>query len=245
MPQLTIKSLFKIHKDETIYIVGTGPSMRVFPLDFLSGKITIGLNQAFKFFQPIYSITVHPYLIPYDHTTWNCKWLTKVKPTCEGWLKHVAKGNRKHFYLYENNDKAEDFSYFHNGNSYKLFVGRGIQTGAIHIAALMGAKNCILVGCDCCQLDFEHHALDQHTEFHGHPDFEIYQEYYYYTVKCRELALQKFSMRVLSLTPFIGLPLYEKDYEHQKQFLKLEKLPPPKDIERAKRHANPIKNYLK
>ena len=36
------------HAGETIYIIGTGPSQRLFPLDFLSDKITIGLNQAWK-----------------------------------------------------------------------------------------------------------------------------------------------------------------------------------------------------
>lgn len=243
MPRL-IKEFFGKHKEETIYVVGTGPSMRVFPLEVFNDKITIGLNQAFKFFKPTYSITVHPYLIPYDRAEWNCNWVTKVKPTCEGWNKHVEIGNRPYLYLFENNNKATDFSYFRNHNSYKLFVGRGIQSGAIHLAALMGAKYCFLVGCDCCSLDYEHHAIDQHTEFHNHPEWDIYQEYYYYTVKCRELALERFGMNVLSLTPFIGLPMFEKDYNHLKTKHKLPVLPKPKDIEKVKRHTDLIKKYF-
>lgn len=239
-----IKEFFKVHAGETIYIVGTGPSMRVFPLEFFNDKITIGLNQAYKFFKPTYSITVHPYLIPYNREEWNCKWITKVKPTCEGWNKHVSIGNRPYLYLFENNDKATDFSYFHTKNTYKLFVGRGIQSGAIHLAGLMGAKYCILVGCDCCSLDFEQHAIDQHTEFHGHPDWEIYQEYYYYTVKCRELALTRFGMNVISLTPFIGLSMFEKDYTYLKKHLNLPAMAQPKDIEKVKRHTDVVKKYF-
>mgnify|MGYP005830578011 FL=1 len=48
------------HPGETVYIIGTGPSQRLFPLDFLADKTTIGLNQAWKHLNCTYSITVHP-----------------------------------------------------------------------------------------------------------------------------------------------------------------------------------------
>src|SRR3989338_9186407 len=55
-----VSELCDVHAGSDIYIVGTGPSLRVFPREFLSGKITIGLNDAWRFLPVRYGITVHP-----------------------------------------------------------------------------------------------------------------------------------------------------------------------------------------
>lgn len=241
---MTIQTLYKKHFGRTIYIVGTGPSMRVFPTKFFDDKLTIGLNQAYKQFKPTYSITIHPYLIPYNRKEWNTLWCTKVKPTCEGWRRHISERNKNFFYLFENNNEVKDFSYFRDRSSYKLYVGRGIHTGAIHLAGLMGATNCILVGCDFCDIANESHCLDQHIELHGYSKEQIYKEYYYYLVKIRELSLAEFGMNVLSMSPFVGLPYYEEDYKRQLGQLNLPELPKPKEIEKVPRPKDLVTNFF-
>jgi hypothetical protein len=77
-----IADLYNKHKGQDIYIVGTGPSMRVFPLEILDGKITLGLNQAWRYRTLTYSITVHPELLKlYNKTrTRNqTQWIVKQK----------------------------------------------------------------------------------------------------------------------------------------------------------------------
>lgn len=241
---LLIEKFYKIHKQATIYIVGTGPSMRIFPLDFLKDKITIGLNQTYKYFNPTYSLTVHPYLIPYNRNEWNTKWLTKSKMVCEGWIKHKKLENHKYFYIFNNNNNPEDFLYFKDLKNFTLYVGRGIQTGAIHLACLMGAKYIVLIGCDMCSLDNEHHGHKQHTEFHGHSPNNVYNEYYYYTVKCRELAKKLFNAEVITLTPFIGLKNIDEDYKHIKKVNKISNLSAPKNIEIHERKGSIITDFI-
>src|SRR5262245_41569176 len=55
-----IGELYDAHSGRDIYVVGTGSSLRVFPLEFLADKITIGLNQAWKFLPLTYCITSVP-----------------------------------------------------------------------------------------------------------------------------------------------------------------------------------------
>src|SRR5262245_53855905 len=58
----TVADLYERHQGESIYVVGTGASMRVFPVDFLHDKVTIGCNQAWKLLRPTYNITIRPEL---------------------------------------------------------------------------------------------------------------------------------------------------------------------------------------
>ena len=58
----SIEELYGRHPGSDIYVVGTGASLRVFPLAFLENKITIGLNMAWKVAPVQYSITIRPEL---------------------------------------------------------------------------------------------------------------------------------------------------------------------------------------
>ena len=243
----TICALKDKYKNQTIYIVGTGPSMQVFPIEFLKDKITIGLNQAYKYCTLTYSLTIHPYLIPLDSSKWNTKWLTKHKFTDKTYKKHLKLGNYKKFYIFQNNNNAvKNFQFFKPSFSEKgkLYVGRGIQTGAINLAGLMGAKTAILVGCDMCDILDTHHGHNQHTEFHEYSAKEVYDEYYYYTAKIRKLALEYYNLTILTLTPFLGLKHVEKDYTY---LLKEKNLSPhikAKDIEVYERSGDIVSDFL-
>ena len=231
-----IDQLYGKHKNETIYIVGTGPSIRFFTNDFLRNKITIGLNQAFKLFDNLtYSVTVHPYLIPIS-PLYNTQWITKRKTNCKGWQEHVRRKNYKYFYLFDNNDKVDDFSPLKSSQpSRRLYVGRGIQTAAMHLTAILGASWGVLCGVPMGRQGGHDHGLDQHTEFHGISPEIVYKEYYYYSVKVRELIRKNFGTQFFTLTPFLGECYNNEDYNKLCSELKLLPLAKPKDVEYFKR----------
>lgn len=239
-----ITKLYGKHKDETIYIVGTGPSIRLFDSSFLNDKITIGLNQCWKLFRTTYSITIHPYLIP--DPPYSTIWITKRKTNCKGWQRHIKLNHVKHFYLFDNNDSVDDITPLESLTpSRRLYVGRGIQTAAMHLAAILGARWAVLAGVPMGTLGDDHHGIDQHTEFHGIAPDEVYKEYYYYAVKVREELKKYYNIDFLTLTPFLGELYNNEDYMHQCQSLSLPPLPKPKEYTSGfPRKGNLVLDYI-
>lgn len=221
---MRIEQLFDKHKNEDIYVVGTGPSLRVFPIAYLSDKITIGLNQAWKTLPTTYSISVHPELVvEYEKA--------KTKPKTNWIVKQKNEFANKSFedktyYIFRTVDK--DFSIFTKPVKDHLFIGRGVQQTAMNMAALMGAKNIILVGVDMTDVGGDHHGHDQHVKFHGLEPKDVYAEYRKYTALARR-ELKKININVLSLSPFIGSCDGSEDYLRLCVELGLPKLPKPKD----------------
>ncbi len=231
----SIAELHKKHLKADIYVLGSGPSLRFLPESFFENKITIGLNYAYRVIRPNYSITIHPYVIPIQRESWNCSWITKTKISDDSWKIHKANNNVEHFYLFNNNNDPANFDYLAEpGTSHSLFVGCGIQTGAIALAAKMGASNVILCGCDMAWIGGDHHSIDQHTQFHGLNPLDVYDEYYYYTAKVRKEVKRLYGCNVLSLSPFLGRNT-ERDYSYLKEQYSLPELERPKDIEHVKR----------
>jgi hypothetical protein len=231
----SISALHKKHLKSDIFILGSGPSLRFLPENFFRGKVTIGLNYAYKHIKPVYSITIHPYIIPIKRSDWNCQWITKVKGTDHSWNLHTINSNVDHFYIFNNNNNPTDFSYLAEpGTSQNLFVGCGIQTGALALAARMGATNAILCGCDMGQIAVDHHSSDQHTQFHGLDPELVYDEYYFHTVKVREELRRLYGMNIINLSPFLGQDTI-RDYYKLKAELDLPNLDKSKEIEHVKR----------
>jgi len=79
-----VSELNECHKGEDIYIVGTGPSLRVLPKNILKGKTTIGLNMAWKVVPIMYGITIHPDLnipefMPNEDSRPEIKWVVGLE----------------------------------------------------------------------------------------------------------------------------------------------------------------------
>lgn len=240
MPKLD--HLYKAHVGKDIYVVGTGPSLRLFPFEFLKDKITIGLNQAYRHFDPTYSLTIHPYLIPLDRESWKTKWLTKQKVSDQSWYQHSLRKNDQYFYLFKNGLPQD----FHILNPSKrpentLYVGCGIHTGGIHTACLMGAKSIFLVGCDFDSFENQHHAHPQHIEPHQHSMTAVYLEYFFYAVKVRQELQRYYKVTILNLGFPLGLPSYT-DLEFQ--YAGLKNLPEPKVVEYVKRDTPLICDFI-
>ena len=111
----------------------------------------------------------------------------------------------------------------------------------MHLAAIMGAKNIFLIGCDfgCC--GYNHHAHYQHTEFHQYSAYEVYNEYYYYTEKVREELSLYYKINIFQLSYTLGMPKYT-DLLIEKNGLKESN--PPVNIEVVKRTTPLVTNYI-
>lgn len=233
-----IKSLYRKHAGCDIYVVGTGPSARLLPTTFFDGRIAIGLNQAYKSFNLTYSITVHPELeIEYREllaagklATVKTQWIVKRKAPSYLRLHDATR------YVFNTSYSWNEFA---ERSQDTLFLGKSVCPTAIDMAIRMGARNVILVGVDMAEMGGDHHATNQHVQFHGLPAADVYTEYRLWAYKARKLAREKAQVNVLSLTPLLGCggDIHQQDYVKLREELRLEKLPEPLDISKYDRAA--------
>jgi len=235
---MQVSLLWDKHKGEEIYIVGTGPSMRVFPVEILKGKTTIGLNQSWKYCSMSYSVTMHPELIvdyERDKSRKNTtQWIVKgQKPP----LRVTFEDPR--YYVFEGEKPVPthgfNLKYVRERIRSVLYIGRGIQQTAMNIAAHMGARVIYLVGVDMCSLDGSHHGHDQSIQFHGLKPDDVYKEYRTFTAHVREVIRDELKIPVVSLTPFIGVGNPEEDFSRLKKEFRMKPLPGVVDISRYDR----------
>jgi hypothetical protein len=225
----SIEELYGRHAGSDIYIVGTGTSLRVFPLELLRDKITIGLNQAWKVFEPKYAITMMPKLnIPEfmegEASRPNITWVTKpskIRAQCTA--KEIDYGEG-HFFGFENDGRASIsgldepseagrvLDWVLKPHPNKLYLWTSISQSAMNLAANMGAKNIILVGCDNGAIGENHHAHDQHTQWKGESPDVRYMQYYEGVVEVRA-ALRKRGVNVVTMNPFVKLDAPSLDFE--------------------------------
>jgi len=216
-------SQIKKPKTDTAYIVGTGPSVRCFPLAFLEGKFTIGLNQAYKIIRPTLSVTVHPELVLEYLDTFKgapTQWVVKKKPPME----NLELSDPRHYVF----GTSYDIDTVRTRPADTLYLGEGVQTTAMDLAARLGVKYIVLVGCDAAALGGDYHAHDQHVRWLGLKPEDQYRLYRERTAEVRA-ALRGVGVRVMSMSPFIGADAAQEDYARLCKELNLDKLPPPKD----------------
>jgi hypothetical protein len=224
----SITELYGIHPNCDIYVIGTGASLRVFPPGFFDGKITIGLNMAWKTIPVKYGITIHPELNipefmegqqPRPEIIWVTKYEKTKGNTSSKNLEHAV----KNYYFFDTDGKPNTQrpphvsdagrmpEWLRTATPGKLYLYGSIAGTGVNLAANMGAKNVILVGCDNCALASNHHATQQHTRWLGASPNQRYREYFEALSEVR-LVLRERGVNVLSINPFMGLFSPEEDF---------------------------------
>lgn len=229
-------------KGRDVYIVGSGPSMRLFDVRFLLGKPVIALNQAWRYWTgtgaaPTLGLTVHPELVQEYNLEYVTAaetaplpvvtWAVKRKPPME-----ALTLDDLNYYVFKTNP---DFATIAARPADTLFIGRGVQQTAMDLAARLGARAIVLVGVDMAALGGDHHGHDQHVQFHGQPADAVYREYYEWTRTARQLIESAWKIPTLSLTPFLGAGWAAEDYDCQCTQRGLAPLPPPQDVSKYNR----------
>ena len=216
----SIEMLYNKHLGQDIYILGTGASVRVFPLGMLQGRTVIGLNMAWKLWPVNFGITMRPELnIPEfmgegEHP--DIQWITKPnKLTSPEQVEFVAQ-NADRFYAFRTDGKkcnlpkdqpsqaGRMLDWVRQPTGQFLYLWSSISQSAMNLAANMGAKNIFLIGCDNSALGGNHHAHAQHTFWKGEDPNVRYRQY---EQGCHEvrLALGDRGVNDVSLTPFMSL----------------------------------------
>jgi hypothetical protein len=221
---MRIANIPPLGADKTVYIVGTGPSLRCTPLDFLKDKTTIGLNQAWKFLPLRYALTVHPDLLveqKQERPDLSLKWIVKKKKP----LASLTLDDER-FYVFETSYDPQAVA---TRPADTLYLGEGAQTTAMDLAARMGAEHIVLVGCDANSLGGDFHGHKQHVRWLGLKPRDQYAAYRQTTAGVRSI-LRGMGVNVLTLSPFIGINSAEEDYARLKKELNLKPLPKPEDV---------------
>lgn len=226
---MRIDSLRDRFKGEDVFVCGTGPSARLFPWDVLDAKPTIGLNQAYRYRPMSVCLTAHPELIvEYDQlradnspNMYTTSWVAKAaKPPLQ------LKIDDPRHYVYRT---EENWDLFKDPKPDTLFLGRGIQQTAIHLACVLGVSSVTLIGVDMAALGGDQHAHQQHVRYHGLAPKDVFREYYDWTCKARDLAWAHYKVPVMSLSPLLGAETADRDYRHLLSVHGLKPLPSPSD----------------
>lgn len=236
----SVTELYGAHPGSDIYVVGTGASLRVFPVSFLADRITIGLNMAWAVVPVRYGITVHPDLnipdfIPGETPRPEITWIVK-RTKMEGMdPAHIAYAEAN-LYGFRTGRRPGDpvpppgrpgtdpgarvLEYVRRPTDDYLYVWSSISQPAVNLAANMGARNVILVGCDNAALLGNHHSHAQHTRWLGAAPDERYRDYYDGLAEMRTVLRER-GVNLVSLNPFLSIGPHEHDFAQLCQELDL------------------------
>ncbi|MEL6468905.1 MAG: hypothetical protein AAFQ74_04205 [Cyanobacteria bacterium J06623_4] len=225
-----VSELYNRYPDSDIYVIGTGPSLRVFPLSLLADKITIGLNMAWKTLPVKYSITIHPNLaIPEflegESAHPDITWITKHQKTASLVSPQQLEYAEQHFYFFDSfgkknlqppgepSDSGRILDWVRQPQGNRLYMWSSISQAGVNLAANMGAKNIILIGCDNCALGQNHHAHKQHAQWVGADPNHRYRQYYEGLSEIRTVLRER-GISLVSMNPFLTLAEPNSDFIH-------------------------------
>ena len=219
------------------------------------------MNQAWQVVDTTYAITMMPKLnipefidpkLSRPEITWITK-PSKVKGQCTS--EEIAYAEEK-FYGFENNGQASltgldepsetgrVLDWVINPHPEKLYLWTSISQSAMNLAANMGAKNIILIGCDNAAIGENHHAHEQHTMWKGESPDTRYMQYYEGVAEVRH-ALRRRGVNVISMNPFAKLDAQNLDFDRLCIELGQENYIKNKDIPRGTTLAQDNIRYLK
>lgn len=216
-----VSELKNIHKNQDIYVIGSGPSLDYINSSFFDDKITIGVNQVFKKIQC-------KYLVRKENSKILESLNTGATVIVSEWDSgDIIKGKRKkntditydhtlYFFQHkENNHTNIDFSVLGTDN---IIVSYSTITSAIHMAAYMGAKNIIIVAHDCGTLDGKFVFAGYYDSISETP-WTNWNEYKNWlkiienqTIETKNRLTTFYGCNILSLNPFINFNLENHKY---------------------------------
>lgn len=223
-----VSELYGRHPGADIYVVGSGASMRVFPVEFLKGRISIGLNMAWKIAPVRYGITIGPHLnipefMPGEDPRPEITWVTKRDKAYKVLTPEQFTEADRRCYSFDIrrgrssggddwvSDTGRELDYVRRPTGTFLYQWSSISQTAANLAANMGARNVILVGCDNSALAENHHGHQQHTKWLGRPPEERYLQYYEGLAEVRA-ALRERGVNLMTMSPFLKLDDPERDF---------------------------------
>ena len=207
---MELEEFASAHYGETIWVLGSGPSLNFLSPSFFDDKTTVSTNRsAFTLgFEPDYVFSHYHSQAVSMSAQIAVVTLARDTVTQQEW-----RGEKPdELVLIEQDNYNPPGSSWnplttHPPKPYSLAYGSSSLHGSMHLAAWLGAKHIVLVGTDCGTLDGEHRV-------EGYPDGDklwgLYNEHH---ALMKAWLQREYDVTVYSLNPFINLNLEGHRFE--------------------------------
>ena len=204
----SLKHLRNRHRNATIYVLGSGPSLNFVNPEFFRDKLVISTNLVQKIFRisPDYCFSHHwpqirdiifekpATIFVVNELNWPGfeRWDGEIPPNL---ILHNPRSYANSQADFDPRRKKDS-----PGSKHLVFGSSSIH-GAMHLGAWLGAREIILVGADNARIDGK-------TNVSGYPpptigyDFDVYQKH---LILMKMWLEEKYKLRVYSLNPFVNL----------------------------------------
>lgn len=222
---LSVRLLKDRHKGEDIYVVAAGASGNFLDPAFFEGKTVIGINRVFMHFPCTYAVFKE--YCPRAHAALRAG--SCIPVVARGDSGNLTMGRRQKNTLFFRDAGTCFFDHLENmhdrvdlspigADDGKLVVSWSSITSAMHLAALMGARNIILVGHDCGLLDGKA-TVDGYYESLKESPWEDAAQYNQWlgriesqTLEVKRALKSAYGCNTVSLNPFVNFGLERHRY---------------------------------
>ena len=207
---MELEEFASAHYGETIWVLGSGPSLNFLSPQFFEDKTTVSTNLSAHTlgFVPDYVFSHYHSVAVGMPAQIAVVTLARDTVTQQEW-----RGEKPdELVLIEQDNYNPPGSSWnplttHPPKPYSLAYGSSSLHGSMHLAAWLGAKHIVLVGADCGTLDGEHRV-------EGYPDGDklwgLYNEHH---ALMKAWLQREYDVTVYSLNPFINLNLEGHRFE--------------------------------
>jgi hypothetical protein len=197
------------HPGETVWVIGSGPSLSFTDPEFFDDKLTVSIN---------YSAKLHGFVPTYLFSHYHKVILDALHPDSVGVT--LERDTLTHQPFRDRPDNvcvyphAYDSALGTTWDPFKqsplpgsLVYGSSSLHGGMNLAAFLGAKFLMLVGADCGTIDGAHRIEGYPA---GHNPWSLYNRH---NSRMKEWLVQEYGVAVYSLNPFINLNLEGHKFE--------------------------------
>jgi hypothetical protein len=214
-------SIFKdAHKNKDIYVLGSGATLNFIDPSFFNNKITICVNEVGQTYLPKTQYVLskhHPEAIRHAEEMLKTKVIVSFGDCGNQYAKSLPElPNLYAFHHKQNMCETANVNRDWPDQETGLYVSWSSITSAMHFAAYLGAKNIILVGHDCGELDGKTWVKDYGYENGNSSDMlEAKQRNYAFenqSIAVKEKLKALYNCNIYSLNPFINYNLEGVSY---------------------------------
>lgn len=210
---MELNDLRNLHEGETIWVLGSGPSLNFIDGAFFDDKLTVSTNFSARAlgFQPDYAFShYHDNAADLAHDSMTVVTIEHDTMTAQPW-----QGEKPHNlilaptqYVHPPGSSWNPLT-SHKPGLDQIAYGSSSLHGAMHLGAILGASFIVLVGADCGQIDGAD-RVNNYQVPNGHTLWTLYNEHH---KMMKDYLEQNYPVKVHSLNPFINLNLEGHKFE--------------------------------
>jgi uncharacterized Rossmann fold enzyme len=210
-----VAQLKNLHKDQDIWVLGSGSSLNYIDKSFFDNKITVAINYVIRHY-----LSSSTYMVTKYHQIANE--IAQQYPETKVVVSHKQYGNVNNKSGMDNSKYENVYIFYHNHNQGgstpikkllpmaddHLISSWSSITSGIHLAAHMGARNIILAGHDGGAIDGKYHIDNYYdTEEKSINQKDKLLTFQDNTIELKEILKEVYGCNIHSLNPFISLKL--------------------------------------